>query len=74
MSGEEFRARIAELEAKANMAYGAYVNRRSGNGGRYWALGAVIAAMSSENQRRIIEVWLHQETESLEAEFYAQAD
>ena len=74
MTGEEFRRRIALLEAQANMAYGSIVNRRTGNAGRYWALGSVIAAWSSEPARQAIDAWLAAETEALELEFYGALD
>jgi hypothetical protein len=70
MTAEDFRERLALLEAKANIAYGAMVNRRAGNGGRYWALGSVIAAMSSEQEKKQIEAWLVRETFELEGEYY----
>jgi hypothetical protein len=74
MTGEEFRQKIAEIEAKANMAYGAYINRRTGNGGRYWALGSVIAELGSARQRETIDQWMATEIEAVETEFYSGMD
>ncbi len=74
MTGDEFRRKIALLEAQANMAYGAYVNRRTGNAGRYWALGSVIAAMHSESYRVAVDAWLANKVEALETEFYETLD
>jgi hypothetical protein len=74
MTGDEFRQRLAAIEAKANMAYGARVNRRTGNGGRYWALGSVIAEMSCHQWLGIVDAWVRRETEALELEFYSQQE
>jgi hypothetical protein len=74
VTGDEFRKEIALLEARANMAYGAYVNRRTSNAGRYWALGSVIAAMHSESYRIAVDTWLAEEVDALETEFYGTLD
>jgi hypothetical protein len=72
MTGDEFRVKLAQIEARANMAYGACVNRRTANGGRYWALGAIIAVMATERQRQSIKHWMDQAIHDLEEEFYSQ--
>lgn len=73
MTPEEFRDRLAFLEARANVALGAATNRLTNRmyaGGRYTYLAPVLASMALAPLRADIDAWLAREVEALEIEFY----
>lgn len=72
MTDDEYHHRREEIEARANLAYGAALNRRTPSGGRYWALGQQIAAMALEPLRTDIETWMRDELETLERQYFAE--
>lgn len=74
MTPDEFRERLAGLEARANVALGDATNRLTNRmyaGGRYTDLAGVLANMVLAPQRAKIDAWLEREVAALETEFYA---
>lgn len=73
MSPEQFRERLAGLEARANLVLGDATNRLTNRmyaGGRYCDLAPVLAGMSLAPLRDEIDAWLAREVDALETEFY----
>lgn len=73
MTPEQFTARVAEAEARANLAWGALVNRHTTNAGHAGDTAEMrnaIQLLALQPQRREIEAALAAEIDALEAEFY----
>jgi hypothetical protein len=68
---DDYRARALAIEARANLLRGHEIARRTGNGGRYWFLGAAIAEMQAARAIAGIEARMNAEMEALAVEFYA---
>lgn len=72
MTPEEYRLSYAEIEARARLRAGHEINRRAGNGGRYWALGAQIAQWQAEPALARIEAEMRAELHVLNEAWFAQ--
>lgn len=72
MTPEEYRREYARIEAEANLAAGHAVSRRTGNKGRYWALGACIATLQASEDLSRIEDAMQAALGALNEAYYAQ--